>query len=98
MTPLLNALFTSPAAAYTLMTARAVTWQYDTRLTPLLKWMCADLFPTFSGVEVLPPLDMVNHSTIGRQRPLKEMLLFKGSFDRSQLTIIVQAPPRQPPP
>ena len=98
MIPLLNDLFLSPAAAYTLMTARAVTWQYYTRLIPLLEWMCVDLFPTFLGVDVLPPLNMVNHITIRRQRPLKEMLLYGDNHQDSQLTIIVQAPPRQPPP
>ena len=65
--PLINDPYLSPAAAYTLLLARVTAWSWDAPLVPLMKWIRAYLNQTCPGVKSLPPLDMADHITVGRQ-------------------------------
>ena len=64
---LLTAHYLSPAAVYTFLSTRATAWSWDAPLAPLMKCLRESLFQTCPGVNSLPPLDMADHITVGRQ-------------------------------
>ena len=72
--PLLKATYLSPAAAYTLLTAKVHAEKWDAPLKPLLTWLRASLYATRPGVTSLPPLELADHITIGRQNLHKTMV------------------------
>ena len=65
---LLTAPYLSPAAAYTLLAARLNAWKWDVPLKPLITWLRASLYATCPGVTSLPPLELVDHITVSRQK------------------------------
>ena len=65
--PLLTAPYLSPAAAYTLLSAKVNAWKWDAPLEPLLTWLRASLYRIFPGVTSLPPLELAYHITVSRQ-------------------------------
>ena len=65
--PLLTAPYMSPTAAYTLISEITTAWNWDAPLAPLMIWIRTSLYQTCLGVKSLPPLDMADHITVGRQ-------------------------------
>ena len=65
--PLLTDHYTSPAAAYILLSARTAAWNWDAPLVPLMLWLRVSLYQMCPGVKSLPTLDMADHITVGRQ-------------------------------
>ena len=65
--PLMTAPYLSPAAAYTLLSARVTAWIRDAPLAPLMKLIKASQFQTCPAVKSLLPLEMSDHITVVRQ-------------------------------
>ena len=63
--PLLTATYLYPAAAYTLLSVRAIAWRWEDPLAPLMTWLRASLLQTCTSTNSLPPLEMANHITVG---------------------------------
>ena len=88
---LLTAPYMSPAAAYTLLSARTAAWNWDYPLAPLMKWLRASLYQTFPGVTSLPPLEMSDHITVGQQTLQRQLVLYiPAGLATPALTYIVQ--------
>ena len=88
---LLTAPYMSPAAAYTLLSAKTAAWNWDDPLAPLMKWLRASLYHPFPGVTSLPPLDMADHITVGQQTLQRKLVLrIPTGLATPALTYIVQ--------
>ena len=72
--PLLTAPYMSPAATYTLLSARNASWNWEAPLAPLMRWLRASLYQMCPGVPYLPPLEMYNHITVVRQTLQRQLI------------------------
>ena len=72
--PLLKAPYLSPAAAYSLLAAKVHSEKWDVLLKPLMTWLRASLYAARPGVTSLPPLELADHITVGRQNMQKAMV------------------------
>ena len=72
--PLMTAPYLSPSAAYTLLLARASFWSWDDPLAPQMKWLRESLYQTCLRVKFLPPLEMDDQITVGRQNLQQQLV------------------------
>ena len=92
--PLLKAPYLSPASAYTLLAAKVYANKWDAPLKPLMTWIRAYLYATRPGVTSLPPLELANHITVGRQNLQKALVPRNpSSTAASAPTYIIQSQP-----
>ena len=72
--PLLTAPYLSPAAAYTLLSARVTARNWDASLAPLMIWLRASLYQACPVENSLPPLKLADHITISRQTLQRQLV------------------------
>ena len=72
--PLLAAPYLPPQAAYMLLTAQAVTIQWEEQMEPFLTCTKADLLPYFLSDADLLMIELADHATVRRKRLLQQMV------------------------
>ena len=66
--------YLSPAATYTLLSARTTSCNWYAPLASLMRWLRAFLYQTCPGVKYLPPLNMADHITVRRQNLQRQLV------------------------